>query len=418
MSIRNYLLWAIGVGAVLALGVLAVAGSLPHQAAAAPNRDPLWISLTGDRPLVGHDAVYDPATREMVLHGGEQQLEPGRPPLDTRQLDLATTVGDWSSLATTGDAPVARLDSRGMLGSAAVLDPDERVMLVVCDCRDGSTYLLDLRTNTWSKALGDQALALWFPVMVYDAPRDRAVLYGGLLRGLDIASTEGWAYDLSPERRGWTPLPVTPFKQIYAAGDYEPRSQHLVIFGGLEEGADGQGNLARSLWRLDLAHLDGPDAWRDITDLVGPGPSPRTGATLTFDPETGMGVLYGGSALDQDPGGAWISLEDAWILDYSQPESPEWYHLVFDESGGGGRSGHSAVWDSAHRYVIYYGGQRQEGQQTEVLSDTWALDPGLGDRPMPTTPPVPTTPPPTATEPSTGPSHIFIPYSVKLQRRP
>jgi hypothetical protein len=392
------------VPAVLAASALRAAPAEPARLGAATERDPLWISLAGDRTLAGHDAVFDVVSRTMVLHGGERQ--PFIPPQDIRQLDLGSTIGAWTSLAASGDAPVARLQDRGLIGSAAIIDPVEQVMLAVCDCRDGSTYLLDLKTKTWSRAPGDREMPLWFPVLVYDAPRDRAVLYGGNIKGdagSEFISNAGWAYDLSPARTGWSPLPPAPFKRLYAAGDIDLRSQHLLVFGG----EDPSANFTNTLWRLDLTRVEAPDSWQDISALVGPGPEGREGATLTFDPETGRAVLYGGHTPQGD-------LDDAWVLDYAQPDSPEWYHLHFDETGGATRAGHSAVWDSANRYVIIYGGSRTEDAAVDFLDDTWALDPGFGAGPVPTIPPAPT---PTATTPATiSPPPAFIPLTLKNVR--
>jgi hypothetical protein len=105
---------------------------------------------------------------------------------------------------------------------------------------------------------------------------------------------------------------------------------------------------------------------------------------LTFVGDTSMAVLFGGYANGMD-------LADAWLLDYSDPESPVWERLEVDGPAPGRRAGHSAVWDPEQEQVIIYGGIRG----LTYLDDAWALDPGLG--PDPTATPTERIPPPTGT---------------------
>lgn len=347
--------------------LLALARALALPGAAAPAGGTAWQALAPDATLAGHDAVVTAAGR-MLLHAGESGF--AEPPAAMRQLDLAAGLNAeaaaWSSFPASGAAPQARLDHRGLPGSRAALDPGENLLLAVCDCQGGSGYLLDLASGAWTRAPGDRDLPLWYPVLVYDAPRDRALLYGGQAYGLgDQVSRAGWAYDLSPARAGWSPLADMPAVRVHQAAALDAASGHLLSFGGQDESGEPQ----TTLWRLDTARAEEAGAWEDITALAGPGPSARLGATLSFDPRGPRALLYGGYTFDGD-------LADAWILDYADPARPSWTLLAegSPEAGPGARSGHSAVWDPAGQRVVVYGGTRSSGD-VAFLGDTWAIDP-------------------------------------------
>ncbi len=313
-----------------------------------------WQPLPGDRPLGGHVALVDDPPPAMILYGGER--DGMQPPLVMRQFELASDLERWSDYRPTGTGPVSRLEGRGLPGSAATIDPQERVALVVCDCRNGSTHLLDLANRRWSRAPGDRSLPLWYPLLAYDSVNDRAILYGGDEQGDAVVSRAGWAYDLSPARRGWRALPDAPFRLVYQAAGVDDLSGHLLAFGG----QDDRGGAAAQLWRLDLRRADQSGAWQQLTP-VGPTPEARYGASLTFFPGTGKALLIGGWSPEGD-------YADAWLLDYRDTAAPRWL-LLADRTPAGARSGHSAAWDPWGQRLILYGGVRGY----DFLADSWAV---------------------------------------------
>ncbi len=346
---------------------------------------PYWVELPADRPLAAHAAIEDLQAQRMVLHGGERDAT-GQPAGDMRRLDLSTDNGLWSDVATTGVAPRSRLDGRGLQGSRAVVDEYERIALVVCDCRNGSTHLFDLASNRWSRAPADRPIAVWNYIMVYDPEGDRAILYGGDERGDNELTNEGWSYDLSPSRRGWRRLPRAPFRNLFQATGYDDVSGHWLVFSGL----DPRLSAVSDLWRLDLARADEDDAWENVSDLVtGVSPTPRGGATLTFIPGTSQALLYGGYSNGDK--------SDLWLLDYTDPDRPTWSELTVGGPTPGLRSAHSAVWDETNERLVVYGGIHGY----TYMDDTWALYPQLGAVPTPTT----SSPPDTITStPTAAPS--------------
>jgi hypothetical protein len=331
-----------------------------------------------------------------------------------RVLDVAAGAGTWSSLSATGPAPRSAVEDRGLLGSRAALDAGENLMIAVCDCQNGSTHFLDLTEGRWSPAPNDRPMPFSYPVFVYDAAGDRAILIGGEEEFGEEFSTRVWAYDLSPARSGWRDAGTTPFRILHQAADIDPASRHVLLFGGQTDRA----LETDALWRLDLG-ADGAAAWSELTP-EGVKPSARMGASLTFLGDSGTAVLFGGYSRSGE-------LAETWLLDYTDPEAPVWQPLALT-GGPSGRSGHSAVWDPVGERVLIYGGV---AGSTSYLDETWAFSlstaaPTPTDEPSatPTTPtptepmptttaPVPTTPRPSDTpDPGDGEHRIYLPRAV------
>jgi hypothetical protein len=171
-------------------------------------------------------------------------------------------------------------------------------------------------------------------------------------------------------------------------------------FGGQDE----RGDANAQLWRAPIASQDSP-VWSEVT-TTGEGPTARVGATLTFDPETGLGFLFGGYSVGRD-------FADVWLLQTDPSGAPTWRALTPTGAAPSARSAHSAAWDPEARRLIVHGGVRGEANGLTYLDDTWALYPyaaavptGTPPTPTPTetaSPATSTTPPPstTATDVST-----------------
>jgi hypothetical protein len=388
---------AIVLAAVAGLAIAAGAATQPARAQAA---GPTWVPLAGDRPLYGQVAVHDDGVGRMLLLGGE--TSGGRRPVDTRALDLATGV--WSTVATHGQAPVSRLEQRGLLGAAVAVDVDEGVAVLVCNCRDASTYLFDLATGEWSVAPGDRDLALSDAIATYDAGGDQVVVFGGWSHGVGPADGSGYAYDMSAQRTGWRDLAEAPFALRNQVAVFDPATRQLWAFGG----QDNDGELSGGLWRLDVARADESTAWADMTPGSVTGPTPRVGATFVLDPDGRAALLYGGYTGDGEVG-------DAWSLDVRDPARPRWTELQpAGLPGPGRRAASGAVWDAAGGRMVITGGMRAaDGPGQEVLADAWALQ--WGDVPTPSgTPVTPTPSRTTPTPPTPGPgSPVHLPIAFR-----
>jgi hypothetical protein len=315
----------------------------------------VWTSLPPDRDLFGHAAVMDPFGDRMILLGGERDVN--EPPFESRQLRFASLR--WSTHEARGEAPASR--HGGIVrGASVALDTAEQVVALSCDCANGGTHLLDLASDTWQRAPGDHERTVSGALLAYDPGGDQLVRYGGLERSLPPAIRAGMAYDMSDARRGWRDLPDAPFQLTSQAVAYVAGARHVLAFGG----QDVAGEATDALWRLDLDRLGEEDAWRRIESEIGDWPSPRMGASLTMDPASDTGVLFGGYTLYGEP-------HDHWILDYSEPDEPLWRQLDV-ETGPASRAGHSAVWDAARTRVTIYGGVSST-PGVRVWHDTWTI---------------------------------------------
>ena len=144
--------------ALLLLGALRLDAPPPASGQEDPFADAYYRPLAEDRPLGGPDAVLDAEADRFLPFGGESA--PFEAPEGERQLSVSAPGGRWSDLATEGDRPISRLPARGIVGGAAELDAEERVMIAHCDCADGSTFLLDLESERWS-AGSSRSSARW-----------------------------------------------------------------------------------------------------------------------------------------------------------------------------------------------------------------------------------------------------------------
>ncbi len=223
--------WALSLGAPLAWTLLAPSGTPPaarasHTAVLDPVRErmivfggrtlsgarqdvwalslsgaPAWSNLSpfGTPPPArwNHVAIYDPVGDRMIVHGGESSTQWFD---DTWALGLSGTPA-WTQLAPGGDLPPARSEH------SALFDPLDPRMIVT----GGS---LGTECEVWELSLdGPLEWTRLFPggppmpgrvrhEQVYDADRDRLVLFGGSPGAGDL-----WALSRGP---GGVGVPVDP----------------------------------------------------------------------------------------------------------------------------------------------------------------------------------------------------------------
>jgi hypothetical protein len=333
------------------------------------HSDMTWSALAGDETLAGHVAVLD-GRGGMLLIGGEADL--GAPPRSLRRMDLES--GEWTDFAVSGDLPAPRTAGRGLVGARAIVDPEEALLVMVCDCSEGSTYALDLNTGLWTRVDSEPGLELWYPSFVYDAERDRGLLVGGDLFGTNTLVSAVWTLDLSAARGGWTSQPDAPFVLLHQAAAIAPATGHLVLIGG----QNAEGVAVDDSWRLDLGSISEAGAWQRLplpTDL--PAPVSRIGASLVFEAAGDTALLYGGY---RPLGESAAELADVWRLSHGTDSPPRWTLLASDqpaEETPGARAGHSAIWDDAGTRMIVYGGVHEEDGLLHYLDDAWQFAPKI-----------------------------------------
>jgi hypothetical protein len=197
---------------------------------------PEWEELTpAGTPPSGRLAgasVYDPLRQSFIGFGGTIGL-----PVDTWSLKLSGHSAHWTPVETDGTSPP------GGYGMTGIYDPVRDRMIIFGGSISEDYYgvhndvwALDLsRGQTrWEKLqpTGPLPLARRSGTAIYDALRDRMVIFGGF-DGWDTFLNDVWA--LSLETLQWTQLSpggsVPPVRACMTAA-FDPVGDRMVVFGG------------------------------------------------------------------------------------------------------------------------------------------------------------------------------------------
>lgn len=324
-----------------------------------PNRrDDVWTLALDENPAWtdaspwpaarwGHAAAYDSRRGQFLIVGGDEALVSGIN--DVWALSLGAESA-WSSIATQGGAPSGRRQH------TAIYDP-RRDRLIVFGGFDGA-----LRNDTWALSL--RAPFQWIPlaptgsrptarrghVAVYDAARDRMLVFGGYDGGY---LSDVWSLSLSGAP-AWTKLApnvAQPSPRYAACGIIDPVRDRLVIFGG-----DIGPARVNDSWALPLGF---GSSWARIETVERPGV--RAGHGGVYDPARNRFVIFGGYD------GYSTFLNDAWALSFGG--TPAWIDLAPAGVIPPGRYFHSAVHDPSGDRLVAFGGYRGDSRD-----DLWFLD--------------------------------------------
>jgi hypothetical protein len=292
-----------------------------------PSPDDLWeLSLSGGTPAWGRapyqpvipqyrtrgTAVFDSADHRMIVFGGDSFTESGSGPAlnDTWQLNLSGAL-TWSTLEATPEA---------FSEHTATYDPTHDRMLA---------FSISNAVSPWSISTSRPTPA---------SSSQEAVYSIGL-----------WELSLSGDPK-WNPIALSgtyPFSTGTAVLD-PPRNRMLVI------GNDGFGmNLA--VWQLPLF---GAPTWSTIAPSGTPPPQ-RTEHTAVYDPIGDRVIVFGGFSFGV--------VADTWALNLSGV--PSWTQLSPANAPPPVRYAHSAIYDSARRRMVIFGGDNN----SVALSDAWEL---------------------------------------------
>jgi hypothetical protein len=296
-------------GRVLALVGSAEPISSAHDSIAVWSWDgSRWQRMSGSGPLMRRLAAadYDASRRRLMLHGGLRN-EPSLHSLD----ELWEWDGEsWSRR----DPTLQAVRDHHYL----VHDPSRATSVMFGGGGrplGTSQWIWPRETWEWN---GLQWSRLEVPgpsprgrgAMIYDAPRNEVMLFGGV----SAPDSAGSQHYLGDTWR-WN---GTRWNQAADTGP-APRNAHAMAFDDGRGVALLYGGEAGSRAFVDLWEWDG-DRWREIP-LQAPNPGPRYSPGLAFDSRRGRLVLYGG--LVHDSGGRTRRMDDTW----------EW-----DAFGGGGSS--------------------------------------------------------------------------------
>lgn len=326
-----------------------------------PQWEPLDVSGTGPGPRIWMCAVYDPVGDRMIGFGGRDSGSV------VHNDAWALTLGEnptWTQLLASGTPPPART------GHTAIYDPVRHRIVVFGGWVNGvglanDLWALSLSTMTWQQLAptGSLPRIRSSHSAIYDAARDRMVVFGGNIDDYtEYATSDTWSLDFSGNH--WTELSPAggpPWKRAAHSAVYDSARDVMIIFGG---GFDG--SAQNTTWQLSLSGL----VWTEVG--LSPRPRARIGHAAVFDPMAGAMIVTGGvEAMFSGEG----TLDGWWSL--SSSASPTWTELVPSWSPPPGRTQPVMVYDPARDRILVQGGYSYE---TGWMNDTWEL--GLDGNPV------------------------------------
>ncbi len=260
------------------------------------SEDGVWQQVPPP-PRVFHASAYDPVRRRLVIFGGTDGTDRN----DVWTLSLS---GEpiWKQLKVQGQPPAPR----GL--AAMVYDPVQDRMLVYGGGR-GDLWELSLAgIPTWREVIasGETPLPRRGASAIYDPVRNRMVIFGGLVG--EQWTDEAWAVSLGATPQ-WTRLDaagMAPFPRWLHTAIYDAARDRMVVFGGNGSGGD-QSNDTHAL------SFSGAPAWVAIEPSGGLPPRTFLHSAI-YDPLRRRMVVYGGKGLflSQPSPDVWsLSLDDA-----------------------------------------------------------------------------------------------------------
>jgi hypothetical protein len=376
----------------------------------------MWVAASpAGTPPIGrayHSAAYDSLGDRMLMFGGEDTLSNGPPSglrQDIWQLTLAGGMA-WSELAPPEPLPSSRAgamaavdlvhdrlivfggyDGVGLLAetwayhldedywqllstgsspgarvlAGACVDPIHERMLMSGGYADllgtpwADIWSFGFASGTWTEIVGGGGppSGRAGPGLVYDSPRNRALLYGGSGETTPLAPDLAWTLSFSGFPH-WDPVTMpAPPDRVSPASIYDPVRRQMLVHGG-----EWQGTRRGDLWALSM---DQEFGWSQpvIPTNIQPAPSPRSGHAIAYDSMRDRMILLGGSDPDS-------LRSDLYAINLPLDGTHSWEVLSTSGSPPPPRQGHAMVYDGPNDRMIVFGGETATGLSNEV----WELE--------------------------------------------
>jgi hypothetical protein len=318
----------------------------------------VWHEMALCQPatLYLHSAIYDPPRQRMVVFAGWDGRSETN---DAWQLSLGRDP-TWGQLAPAGDLPPKRF------GHSAVFD-SARDRMIVFGGEDSTGNVL---SDVWALSLADTLTSdtpTWNPVptsgagpparefhtAIYDPLRDRMLVYGGR-DAFHNPSGEVWCLWLATPTARWERLPtkggsVSLTRYLHSAIYDPPPRDRMLVFGG-----DAPYN---DVWALSPGDTM---VWTHL-DPSGSLPVARSNHSAIYDPNGDRMIVFGGNSGN-------TPLDDVWQLSLAGAR-PAWAPSDPPSTleSPSGRYYHSAIYDTAYRRMVVFGGS------PDVSEPTWAF---------------------------------------------
>lgn len=323
---------------------------------------PLGVCPQDDRPPHrGYAAAVTGPDGRVEIHSGFGSSE-----LDALALDQGTRLDRWAFDAAsgcwnrTGDAPFLNWDmayARDLdlyLGyDFFVVGEEGPAAWPINIAQPVSEFWTRQGDGPWDVDQRVDIPARSSPAIAYDQGSGFFVMFGGCAAAFACLD-ETWLYD--PGDGSWTlqDPPVRPPARNFAALEYDPRSERLVLFGGHHTGAEGTQVVLNDTWLYDVDHA----TWSLLEPAV--SPPARVYPHLALVPGLDRMYIFGGEGAGH--------LGDLWYLDLG---SWEWVEVPV--LGPSPRARHAMAYDAEAGVLVLFGGG--DSVDCPYWDETWVFDP-------------------------------------------
>lgn len=220
-------------------------------------------------------------------------------------------------------------------------------------------YTYDPSADSWTKQ-GDSKLTAG-NVGVWDPADQSFITHGGYSTFDDwsVPNPPITGYNCSNETYAWYPAdgtwsPCAPGPVRYQhSAVWDPVRNIMLVFGGLFTNKTGivyTSTYYNDIWRFNLT----TNTWTKMTP-IGTLPPTRAGHTAVWDTKNGQMIVFGGS-------NATVNFKDVWTYNYALNR---WTQMVAATQA---RTQHAACWDSDNNVMIVAAGLDNFGG---FYNDTW-----------------------------------------------
>ena len=168
--------------------------------------------------------------------------------------------------------------------------------------------------------------------------------------------------------------PIPPLRGGASSAVYDPLSNRLMVFGGLKT----TGEVYNDLWVLTHANgLGGTPEWTQLTP-IGPSPASRGAHGMAYDPGSNRITVFGG--IDDTVGNPYLFFDDVWVLSHANGigGNPAWAELTAGLAPTA-RAWHSSGYAKAQNRMVITAGRNDRQPAPGVFNDTWLLTNASGN---------------------------------------
>lgn len=324
-----------------------------------------------------HTAIYDSVSGEMVIFGGVSQLP--KTFTDDHVFVLTKANGLKSGSTWSQDGPAPRAHQTG------VYDIATDQLIVFGGQQSGSLGALNdvwSEPSVMASGQASQVSTDWVQVFptgtapsprfgqsgLYDSGSDRIIIFGGATSPTSCLN-DLWLLDGANSAHGtpdWISLPASgtpPPARMNQTAVYDAAQNTMIVFGG----TNCSSAYFSDVWVLSNANGEGgTPTWFQLSPSGTP-PAARESSSSIYDSVNNVLTIYAG-----DNGGSGYA--DVWTLSNAngQGGTPQWTQLNPSGTAPNGRTGQTTVYDTTNNRMIMYGGINAING-TRFLYDSWVL---------------------------------------------